>query len=377
MQRRDRRLHLIRPDRTRAQRRLDQRLALGDLVAVPTGAVLRFEQHEITLGRDPRVASRVVQQHQGEQSRGLGVVGEPGAHETRQADRLAAQIVAHEVVARGRGVSLVEDQVQARQHPGEALFEQLGRWNPERDPRVADPALGPHDALGDRRLAHHERPRQLRRVETTHGLQGERDPSLDRERRVAAREQQAQTVVVDGRGRGTGGDRAAVAAVGVTLQAPHLAREGGVAPQPVERLATRGRRDPRRRFRRYARCRPGLDGDRQRVLGGIFREREIAEPPGEPGDDPAPLDPHDRLDRRVHVGGGGVCGHGTILPPGGPASRPGPTWPCSPQPAGPRRPCERPPGSSRPRRWRRRGRRRRPRSSRRGAPWSPRRDRRS
>ena len=313
------------PDGAGTQRRLDQRLALRDLGAIPAGAVLLLEQHEIAFGRDPRLAPRVVQEHEGEQPGDLGVLGEAGVHEPGETDRLAAQVVAFEVVARGRGVALVEDQVETRQNAGEALLEQGRRRNAERDPGFEDLALGAHDALRERRLADDEGAGQLRRVETGDRLQRQRDPRLDRQRRVAAGEQQAEPVVVDRRRRGAGRDRAVVVVVTLALQARDLAGEIRVAAQPVERLAPGGRRDPRGGFGGNAARRPRLERDRERVLRRVLRQREVAEPPGETGDDPSPLDPHRALDLRMDDRLGSVVSRAPratarFCSPGGPAA---------------------------------------------------------
>ena len=66
-----------------------------------------------------------------------------------------------------------------------------------RDARVADLALGPHEALRHRRLGHEERPCDLGRGEPDKRAQRERDLCLARQRGMAAREDQPQAVVLD------------------------------------------------------------------------------------------------------------------------------------------------------------------------------------
>jgi RNA polymerase sigma-70 factor (ECF subfamily) len=58
MHRGDRCLHGIWPPAARAQRALGERRPFGDLRRVPPRPVLRREQHELTVRRDARVASR-------------------------------------------------------------------------------------------------------------------------------------------------------------------------------------------------------------------------------------------------------------------------------------------------------------------------------
>src|SRR4029078_2916772 len=75
--------------------------------------------------------------------------------------RLLAQLRAHPVIAGGRRVPLVEDQVDDRQHPRESLAELGPAWYLEGDALFRQSALGAHDALGDCRLGYEESARDL------------------------------------------------------------------------------------------------------------------------------------------------------------------------------------------------------------------------
>ena len=55
--------------------------------------------------------------------------------------------------------------------------------------------LGPHQALGHRRLGYQEGPRDLGRRQAAQRAQAERHPRLEGQRRMAAREDQAELVV--------------------------------------------------------------------------------------------------------------------------------------------------------------------------------------
>ena len=66
MQRRDRRLQRERAGPA-AQRLLHQRQRLGDLPLVPAAAILLFENDDIAGVVEPRIAPRIVKQHQREQ----------------------------------------------------------------------------------------------------------------------------------------------------------------------------------------------------------------------------------------------------------------------------------------------------------------------
>ena len=95
----DRGLDLERSRHVAAQARPHQGLALGDERSVPLAAVLVGEQHDGSIGRDAGGAARLGEQQQGEQSEHLGLVGHQLGQQPGQADRLGAQLVAHEVIA--------------------------------------------------------------------------------------------------------------------------------------------------------------------------------------------------------------------------------------------------------------------------------------
>ena len=64
---------------------------LADGVAVPAGAVLVGEQHEVAVVVDPRGPPAVVQQQQGEQAEHLALVGQQLDEEAGEAHGLVAQ----------------------------------------------------------------------------------------------------------------------------------------------------------------------------------------------------------------------------------------------------------------------------------------------
>ena len=116
VERRDRRLDLVRPGPAHPQRAIQERLALVDLGAVPAAAVLVLEEHELAVRPGPRVAPRVVQEHQREQAERLGLVGHELGEDARQPDRLGRELAPDERLAGRRAVALVEDQVEDPQH---------------------------------------------------------------------------------------------------------------------------------------------------------------------------------------------------------------------------------------------------------------------
>ena len=188
---RDGSLHLVRAGSAAPQGGREQSDGLGDLGMVPPRAVLLVEQHQVPGTVHPGVAPGVLQEEQREQSLRLRLVGHEPDDGPGEVDRFGAQPGPHQIRAGGRGVSLVEQQVQHGEHTGGALGEQVVRRHPVGDARLPDLALRPHEPLGHRGLRHEERAGDLAGRQTGEGTQRQRHPGLDRQRRVAAREDQA------------------------------------------------------------------------------------------------------------------------------------------------------------------------------------------
>jgi hypothetical protein len=101
---------------------------------------------------DARCATRVVQQHERQEAPHLGVIGHQLAQQQPEADRLCAQLAAHQTIALAGGIALVEDQVDDPQHTAQAVGKLLVGGHAIGDVRIGDLALGTHDALAHRRL---------------------------------------------------------------------------------------------------------------------------------------------------------------------------------------------------------------------------------
>ena len=168
-----------------------------------------------------------------------------------------------------------------------------------RDAGVVDLALGPHEALRHRRLGHEERAGDLGRGEAGERAQRERDLRLDRQRRVAAREDQAEPVVGDA--AVVDRDRWVVGHQDGRL--PCLRRAGLRAAQPVERAVAGGRREPGARVGGHAVARPPLERPREGVLRALLGEVPVARGPDQGGDDRVPTPPgtHGRLPARPRI----------------------------------------------------------------------------
>ena len=227
-----------------------------------------FEQHELSL-REPRVTPRVVDQHQREQTMDLRLVGHQPAQQSPQPDRLPRKVEAP-------SVPLVEDQVHDREHRIEPVWEEMIGGDREGDARLLDlharsrqPAL--HCVLRDE-----ERACDLFRGEAAERTQRECDLRLGRERRVAAHEDQLETLVLDER-------RVDLVHVDLVhrrlrdLELAGLRGKGSRAPDAVDRTVARRRHEPACAVGRSPVTRPALRRDRERLGGGFLGELEVAE----------------------------------------------------------------------------------------------------
>ena len=137
-----------------------------------------------------------MEEHQREEPDRLRLVGHQLGEHARQADRLGAQLAPDERLAGRRAVALVEDQVEHAQHGLEPL---------RAGPRAAGRGTGcrrrgssasPGRGAGRASTSGTRKARAISGVrQAAQRAQRERDPRLRRERRVAAREDEAEPVV--------------------------------------------------------------------------------------------------------------------------------------------------------------------------------------
>ena len=176
--------------------RPSQRDAFPDRLAVPEAAILVLEQHDLPRVRKPRRPPRIVEEHQREEGARLGRRRHELRDEPGEANRLRAEVVAPELLARGGGVALVEYEVERPQHGVEPFGQVAVRGDAVGDAGAADLSLGAHQALRHRRRRHEERARDLLGRESPEGAERQGDLRLDGERGVAAGEDQPEAVVV-------------------------------------------------------------------------------------------------------------------------------------------------------------------------------------
>jgi hypothetical protein len=144
--------------------------------------------------------------------------------------------------------------------------------------RIADLSLGTHQPLGECRFGHQEGARDLRRPQSTQQSEGEGDLRVGRQRRMAAGEDQSQSVVFHGLsfGRLIGWPRR-FGRLGSHELAKRLdlLRQELRPSHPIDRLPPRGGGNPRSWIGRYAVERPVLERGDKGVLDRLLREVEV------------------------------------------------------------------------------------------------------
>ena len=125
---------------------IDQPEPVVDHFLVPASAVLILQQHQLAVLVHPSMAAGVLEQHQREQTHGLGFPRHEPIHDACQPDRLLAKLDAQQLPL-GRGVALVKHQVQDAEHTAQAFGQEFLRRHSVWDPCVPDLALRPDQTL--------------------------------------------------------------------------------------------------------------------------------------------------------------------------------------------------------------------------------------
>ena len=271
---------------------------------VPARAVLIAEQHRLASRADARPKPRSLQLHQREQAVDLGLGRHERGEDTSEAQGVRAQWRADPVLARRCRVALVEDEVDHLEHRRQTVGELVAAGDLERHVGLGERALGAYDALRDGPLGHEERPGDLRRGQATEQTQRKCDARLPRQDRVTRHEDQAQDVVLHVlEPRGEVGLVELLKDLQLVADQLLLVLERDAAAQRVDAPALRGGHQPGTRVVRDARLRPLLERRDEGVLREVLGETHVADDPREAGDEPGRLDPPDRFDRSMGVGG--------------------------------------------------------------------------
>ena len=175
----------------------ERRETAPDEELIPERAVLIEEQDGLSRRANSRPRTRRLDLHERHQAVDLRLLRRELGQDPPEPERFFAQRRSHPVVARRRRVAFVEDEVHDLEHRGQTGGELLSGGDLKRDVCVGEGPLGPHDALGDRRLRNQERAGDLVGRQTAEQAQRERDARLGREHRMTGDEHQAQEVVAD------------------------------------------------------------------------------------------------------------------------------------------------------------------------------------
>ena len=271
-----------------------------DQQPVPARAVLVEQQDGLAVGPDARPRPRGLQLHQRDEPVHLGLARRQLGEDAAEAQRLLAQRRPHPVVARGRRVALVEDQVDDLEHRG----SRSGSSVAARAPRTA---RAPRRACAwpARSAGRPSPPRRGRRA---------RSPASSARRAAAASARPApRSTAPGGRRRTPGASRSSPtwSSIAASRSGCHRGqlRARGRAPR-VLRSSTLAAAQ-----RSIARClavaisqAPGLSGTParpllqrrdERVLREVLGQPDVAHHPRQPGDQPGRLDPPDGVDRAV------------------------------------------------------------------------------
>ena len=273
----DRRLELIRPDRCPAEGVADDPDALLDLRPVPQGAVLFGEGDQGAVRGGPRRAPGIGQQHERQQPGDLAVLGQESSEQAREPDRLRGQVCPVQRGTRARRVALVEQEVEhVQDHAEPILALRLGR-QVEAGAGVPDRLLRAADALGHRGLGDQEGVRDLGRRQAADRSERQRELRRHRERRVAAQEQERERVVPLG-------DRPRVGHV-EDRDLFLATTAGALAAPPVDQPPGGHRDEPGSRVLGHALLGPLRRGGEQRLLHGVLARVEPAVPTDERAED--------------------------------------------------------------------------------------------
>src|SRR5215211_228927 len=128
----------------------------------------------------------MLEQHQREQTYRLGFTWHESVDHAHQPDRLITKFGAEQLPL-GRGVPLIEYQVQDRLYAAESVGQKLWRRDAVRNAGVFDLALRAYQTLLHSWLGDQERASDLARRESADGAKRKCDSRFHRQRRMATR----------------------------------------------------------------------------------------------------------------------------------------------------------------------------------------------
>ena len=221
---------------------------------------------------------------------GFGLVGHELDEQTGEANCLGAQVVAHELVTLRGDVALVEHEVDDSEDGAEAVGQLGVGRDAVGDVGGADLVLRPDESLGHGGLGDEEGPGDLGGLQAGDEPEGQGHLGAGRERRMAAREDEAELVVCH---------RSHLLGLVGRLHAHGLGLAvvaGGLPADAVDSPVAGGGDDPAGGAGWQAGRRPPLQRGHERVLDRFLGEVDVAEEADQAGHRPARLRAEDPLD---------------------------------------------------------------------------------
>ena len=196
MARGDRRLERVEPRRRAELLRAGEAVEPArDELRVPGGPVLIEEQDGVARGVDARGGARLLQLHERDEAVRLGLARRQLDEHPPEPQRVLAEPRPHDVVARGGGIALVEDEVDDAEDGRQPRGQAIPPRDLEGDTSLGQGPLGAHDPLRDRGLGHEESAGDLLGRQAAEQAQREGDPALEGQDRVARDQDEPQHVV--------------------------------------------------------------------------------------------------------------------------------------------------------------------------------------
>ena len=220
-----------------------------------------------------------------------------------QAQRLFAESRPHPFIARGRGIALIEDQVDHREYGLNPATQLVPTRRLKGNVCFREGLLGARDPLAQRLFRHKKRTGDLRRGEAADQAQRKRDASFHRKHGMARGEDEPQHVIVDHL------IQRLLQSVSKPLLLPlqlagnffMLLYEHVAAPERIDRAPLRRLHQPCRGIVRDAFLGPNFEGSHERILRQFLGNADIVGDAGNRGDEPCGLDLPHGLNRLRHI----------------------------------------------------------------------------
>ena len=303
----DRGLQHVRPALAAERLRPGQGVqAPPDEQLIPAGPVLVEQQDGLPGRPGARPDPGRLDLHQRHQAVDLGLVRRELGQHPAQPDRLVAQVRPHPVIARGRRVALVEDEVDHLQDRGQPGLPFLARRVPRREPpRRRGPSWPVRSAARSSapaaRRRGRSRPCSARRAGATSARPGPAPASTGWQEMKISRSRSSSMSSATTRSKAAVPSSASASRTrpicAYLRSSSRLRRNWSIGP-PLGHG-----HQPGARVGRHPCARPLLQGGDHGILGQFLGQADVpVGVPGQPGDEPGRLQPDHRLDRGVRLG---------------------------------------------------------------------------